>query len=41
MGLMMLAAAAGSRISLKAEGEEAEAAIDALARLVEKGFDEG
>jgi phosphocarrier protein HPr len=40
MGLMMLAAAAGSAIEIYAEGIEAEAAAEALAHLVESGFDE-
>jgi phosphocarrier protein HPr len=40
MGLMMLAAAAGSSIEIRAEGSEAEAAVEALAHLVESGFDE-
>jgi phosphocarrier protein HPr len=40
MGLMMLAAATGSEIELRAEGADAEAAMAALAALVERGFDE-
>ena len=40
MGLMTLAAAPGSTIELTAEGPEAEAAMDALAGLVESGFGE-
>jgi phosphocarrier protein len=40
MGLMMLAAAAGSAIEVCAEGPDAEAAVEALAHLVESGFDE-
>ena len=40
MGLMMLAAAAGSAIEICAKGLEAEAAVEALAHLVESGFDE-
>ena len=40
MGLMTLAAAPGSMIGLEAEGPEAEAALDALARLIEEGFGE-
>ena len=40
MGLMMLAAAPGSVIGLSATGHEAEAAVAALARLVECKFDE-
>ncbi len=40
MGLMMLAAATGSTIDLRAEGPDAAAALDALGALVERGFDE-
>jgi phosphocarrier protein len=40
MGLMMLAAGLGTEIRLAAHGAEAEAALDALARLVADGFDE-
>jgi phosphocarrier protein len=40
MGLMMLAAAAGSAIEVCAAGPDAEAAVEALAHLVESGFDE-
>ena len=40
MGLMMLAAAAGTVIELTATGREAEAAVAALARLIETKFDE-
>ena len=40
MGLMMLAAAAGSQLELEAEGPEAGAAIAALVKLVEDGFGE-
>ncbi len=40
MGLMMLAATPGSEIELTATGPEAAAAVDALAALVEDGFDE-
>lgn len=40
MGLMMLAAAAGTAIELSATGPEAEAAIAALADLIECRFDE-
>ena len=40
MGLMMLAAAAGSAIEVCAEGPEAEATVEALGHLVESGFDE-
>lgn len=40
MGLMLLAASAGRAIRLSARGPDAEAALDALAGLVERGFDE-
>ena len=40
MGLMMLAAAMGTSISVEASGPEADAAITALAALVESRFDE-
>lgn len=41
MGLMMLAAGVGSTIDIEAEGEDAEAAIEALAALIANRFDEG
>ena len=40
MGLMMLAAAPGAIIELAATGRQAEAAVTALARLIECKFDE-
>jgi phosphocarrier protein HPr len=40
MGLMMLAATTDSKLELTASGREAEAALDALAKLVAAGFDE-
>jgi phosphocarrier protein len=40
MGLMMLAAGPGCQIRLCASGADAEAALDALVRLVADGFDE-
>jgi phosphocarrier protein len=40
MGLMMLAAPAGSELEIRAIGREAKAALDALAALVASGFDE-
>jgi phosphocarrier protein len=40
MGLMMLAAAPGTVIELNGSGNEAEAAVAALARLIECKFDE-
>lgn len=40
MGLMMLGAGKGSTIGLRAEGWDAKEAIEALAALVEAGFNE-
>ena len=40
MGLMMLGAGKGAAIELRAEGWDAKEALDALAALVESGFDE-
>ncbi len=40
MGLMMLAAAAGSEIDLTASGEDAETALDAICALINAKFDE-
>jgi len=40
MGLMMLGAAMGDRITISAEGDGAEAAVAALAELVETKFGE-
>ena len=40
MGLMLLAAGPGTRLTITAQGRDAIAAVAALARLVEAGFDE-
>jgi phosphocarrier protein HPr len=40
MGVMMLAAEFGSSITIRANGPDAEQAVDALVRLVEGGFGE-
>ena len=40
MGLMMLGAGRNAVIELRAEGWDAKEALDALAALVESGFDE-
>jgi phosphocarrier protein len=40
MGVMMLAAEAGASISIRASGGDAVAALDALAALVDAGFNE-
>jgi phosphocarrier protein len=41
MGIMMLAAAKGTELTLRAEGEDAEAALNALEDLVNDRFGEG
>jgi phosphocarrier protein len=41
MGLLTLVAALGVPITIEAEGPDAEAAVAALAALVENGFGEG
>ena len=40
MGLMMLAAASGTKLSISAEGKDAGAAVSAHGDLVEGGFEE-
>ncbi len=40
MGVMMLAAECGSAICIRASGDDAERAVDALAKLVADGFGE-
>ena len=40
MGLMMLAAGQGTTITVESEGPDAQAALDALAALVNDGFGE-
>jgi phosphocarrier protein len=40
MGVMTLAAEPGSELVIRAEGDDAQAAADALAELVAKGFHE-
>ncbi|MDW8468132.1 MAG: HPr family phosphocarrier protein [Burkholderiales bacterium] len=40
MGVMMLAAGPGARVTIEAEGEDADQALDALARLVADRFGE-
>ena len=40
MGVMMLAAECGSAIRIKASGDDAESAVEALAKLVADGFGE-
>ena len=41
MGVMMLAAGKGSTVTIEAEGEDADAALDALQKLIADKFDEG
>jgi phosphocarrier protein HPr len=41
MGVMMLAAGQGSRITIEAEGDEAQAALQALLSLIADRFGEG
>ena len=40
MGVMMLAAECGSDVMLKGEGDDAQAAIDAIAAVIAAGFGE-
>lgn len=40
MGLMMLAAGPGTKLELQARGKDAEQAIEAVAALIERKFDE-
>ncbi len=40
MGVMMLAAELGSSITIRADGPDAEQAVEALAQLVASGFGE-
>ncbi|MEO5568395.1 MAG: HPr family phosphocarrier protein [Gemmatimonadaceae bacterium] len=40
MGVMMLAAECGSDVMLKGEGDDAQAAIDAIAAVIANGFGE-
>jgi phosphocarrier protein HPr len=41
MGILLLAAARGSTITISAEGQDERDAVDALVALVQSGFDEG
>jgi phosphocarrier protein len=40
MGILLLSAARGSRITIRAEGTDEVEAVEALRALVERGFDE-
>ena len=41
MGVMMLAAGQGTTVQIEAQGADAQAALDALARLIADRFGEG
>ena len=41
MGVMMLAAGVGTEVELEADGEDEEAALQAITRLIEDKFGEG
>ena len=40
MGVMMLAAGQGSTVTVEADGEDAEQAVQAIGRLIDDGFGE-
>ena len=40
MGLMMLAAGHGSVLEISADGDDAEGALEAIAALIERNFEE-
>jgi phosphocarrier protein len=40
MGVMMLAAGQGSTVTVEAEGEDAEQALEAIGKLITDGFGE-
>jgi phosphocarrier protein HPr len=40
LGLLLLAAAQGTHLTIETEGADAEAALSALVALVERGFEE-
>lgn len=40
MGILILAATQGSKITVKADGQDAEAAMEALGKLIDDGFGE-
>ena len=40
MGVLMLAAECGSQLTIRTDGEDEEAVLDALADLVRRGFEE-
>lgn len=41
LGLLLLGASRGSEITIRAEGPDAQEAVDALAQLVADGFEDG
>ena len=41
MGLMMLAAGQGAKLTITTEGQDAESAMQELGRLIQCGFDDG
>lgn len=41
MDLLMLGAGPGTRLTLSAEGDDAQGLVEALRALIESGFDEG
>jgi phosphocarrier protein len=41
MGLMMLAAGQGAKLTLTTEGQDAESAMKELGQLIQCGFDDG
>lgn len=41
LGVMMLAAEQGAELVIRCAGDDAEAALEALAALVNRGFEEG
>lgn len=40
MGLMLLAAESGSKLTIKADGPDEQAAVDALGKIFDRKFDE-
>jgi len=40
MGVMMLAASCGTTVTISAEGDDAQEAIDAITDLINRRFDE-
>ena len=41
MGILLLAAAAGTLLTVSADGQDEQAAVDALCGFIEGGFGEG